>query len=53
MSSTTDEGYQASALKKGLEVLEFFSGQSEPYALEDLAGARQFPKRDLPNGYRA
>lgn len=34
-----DESYQAPALKKGLEVLEFLSGQGEPYALSDLARA--------------
>ena len=34
-----DDSYQAPALKKGLEVLEFLSGQSEPYALSDLARA--------------
>jgi DNA-binding IclR family transcriptional regulator len=32
-----DESYQAPALKKGLEVLEFLSLQTEPYALSDLA----------------
>jgi DNA-binding IclR family transcriptional regulator len=32
-------GYQAPALKKGLEVLEFLSGQSEPYAVSELARA--------------
>ena len=32
-----DESYQAPALKKGLEVLEFLSGKAEPYALSDLA----------------
>jgi len=30
-------GYQAPALKKGLEVLEFLAGQSEPYAVSELA----------------
>jgi DNA-binding IclR family transcriptional regulator len=39
MTSTDDESYQAPALKKGLEVLEFLSGQGEPYALSDLARA--------------
>jgi DNA-binding IclR family transcriptional regulator len=34
-----DESYQAPALKKGLEVLEFLSGKAEPYALSDLARA--------------
>ena len=34
-----DENYQAPALKKGLEVLEFLSGKAEPYALSDLARA--------------
>jgi DNA-binding IclR family transcriptional regulator len=32
-------GYQAPALKKGLEVLEFLAGQSEPYAVSELARA--------------
>ena len=33
------ESYQAPALKKGLEVLEFLSGQAEPYAISELARA--------------
>lgn len=33
------DSYQAPALKKGLEVLEFLSGQAEPYAVSDLARA--------------
>jgi len=32
-------GYQAPALQKGLEVLEFMSGQSEPHAVSGLARA--------------
>src|SRR3569833_2286475 len=34
-----NESYQAPALKKGLEVLEFLSGQAEPYAISELARA--------------
>jgi DNA-binding IclR family transcriptional regulator len=33
------EAYQAPALAKGLEVLEFLSGQTEPYAVSELARA--------------
>jgi len=33
------ESYQAPALKKGLEVLEFLSGQAEPYTVSELARA--------------
>ena len=36
---TNAESYQAPALKKGLEVLEFLSGQAEPYAVSELARA--------------
>jgi DNA-binding IclR family transcriptional regulator len=39
MNRPSDDSYQAPALSKGLEVLEFLSGQSEPYALSDLARA--------------
>ena len=39
MRKPNDEGYQAPALQKGLEVLEFLSGQVEPYAISDLARA--------------
>jgi len=31
------DSYQAPALKKGLEVLEFLAGQAEPYAVSELA----------------
>jgi DNA-binding IclR family transcriptional regulator len=34
-----DDSYQAPALSKGLEVLEFLSGQTEPYAISELARA--------------
>lgn len=37
--STNAESYQAPALKKGLEVLEFLAGQAEPYAVSELARA--------------
>jgi DNA-binding IclR family transcriptional regulator len=37
--ATTEESYQAPALTKGLEVLEFLSAQSEPYAISALARA--------------
>ena len=33
----SEEAYQAPALAKGLEVLEFLSGQAEPYAVSELA----------------
>src|SRR5690348_15551149 len=33
------EGYQAPALTKGLRVLEFLAGQTEPYAVSELARA--------------
>ena len=33
------DSYQAPALKKGLEVLEFLSGQPEPHAVSELARA--------------
>jgi DNA-binding IclR family transcriptional regulator len=39
MSAKSEDTYQAPALKKGLEVLEFLSGQSEPYAVSELARA--------------
>ena len=39
MSRKTEEAYQAPALAKGLEVLEFLSGQTEPYAVSELARA--------------
>lgn len=39
MSSSRDESYQAPALSKGLQVLEFLSAQVQPYALADLARA--------------
>jgi len=34
-----DSNYQAPALKKGLEVLEYLSGQTEPHAISELARA--------------
>jgi DNA-binding IclR family transcriptional regulator len=34
-----EESYQAPALEKGLQVLEFLSGQPDPYAISDLARA--------------
>jgi DNA-binding IclR family transcriptional regulator len=34
-----EESYQAPALSKGLEVLEFLSGAAEPYAVSELARA--------------
>ena len=34
-----EDTYQAPALKKGLQVLEFLSGETEPYALSELARA--------------
>jgi len=34
-----EDNYQAPALKKGLEVLEFLSGQPEPHAVSELARA--------------
>jgi DNA-binding IclR family transcriptional regulator len=34
-----EDNYQAPALKKGLQVLEFLSGKTEPYALSELARA--------------
>jgi DNA-binding IclR family transcriptional regulator len=37
--SVNAESYQAPALKKGLEVLEFLAGQAEPYAVSELARA--------------
>lgn len=37
--STNAESYQAPALKKGLEVLEFLAGQAEPHAVSELARA--------------
>ena len=39
MPSKIDDSYQAPALTKGLEVLQFLSGQSEPYAISELARA--------------
>jgi len=39
VSTKSEEAYQAPALAKGLEVLEFLSGQTEPYAVSDLARA--------------
>jgi len=39
MAITSDESYQAPALNKGLEILEFLSGRAEPYALSELARA--------------
>ncbi len=39
MSMKSEEAYQAPALAKGLEVLEFLSGQAEPYAVAELARA--------------
>ena len=36
---TKPETYQAPALTKGLEVLEFLSGQAEPHAVSELARA--------------
>src|SRR5438445_11497911 len=38
-TSMNDDSYQAPALQKGLEVLEFLSGQTEPYAISELARA--------------
>jgi DNA-binding IclR family transcriptional regulator len=35
----SEEAYQAPALAKGLEVLEFLSSQTEPYAVSELARA--------------
>ena len=35
----SEAAYQAPALAKGLEVLEFLSGQTEPYAVSELARA--------------
>lgn len=35
----SEDAYQAPALAKGLEVLEFLSGQAEPYAVSELARA--------------
>jgi DNA-binding IclR family transcriptional regulator len=35
----SEEAYQAPALAKGLEVLEFLSSQTEPYAVPELARA--------------
>jgi DNA-binding IclR family transcriptional regulator len=37
--ATPEESYQAPALTKGLEVLEFLSGQQEPHAISALARA--------------
>src|ERR1700744_1407680 len=37
MSAINEDVYQAPALKKGLEVLEFLSGETEPYAVSELA----------------
>ena len=39
MSMKSEEAYQAPALAKGLDVLEFLSGQTEPYAVAELARA--------------
>jgi DNA-binding IclR family transcriptional regulator len=39
MSAQSEEGYQAPALAKGLEVLEFLSSQTEPYAVSEIARA--------------
>jgi DNA-binding IclR family transcriptional regulator len=39
MSFMDEENYQAPALKKGLEVLEFLSGQTRAYAVSELARA--------------
>jgi DNA-binding IclR family transcriptional regulator len=39
MPSINEDSYQAPALKKGLEVLEFLSGETEPYAVSELARA--------------
>ena len=38
-NATKTRAYQAPALNKGLEVLEFFTGQTEPYAISELARA--------------
>jgi len=45
----SDESYQAPALQKGLEVLEFLSGQTEPYAISELLAASKVAQRDLPD----
>jgi DNA-binding IclR family transcriptional regulator len=39
MPSINEDSYQAPALKKGLQVLEFLSGETEPYAVSELARA--------------
>ena len=39
MSRKREEGYKAPALTKGLHVLEFLSGQTEPHAVSELARA--------------
>jgi len=39
MSAAEDDTYQAPALTKGLQVLEFLSGQTEPHAVSELARA--------------
>jgi DNA-binding IclR family transcriptional regulator len=39
MNMKSEEAYQAPALAKGLDVLEFLSGQTEPYAVAELARA--------------
>jgi DNA-binding IclR family transcriptional regulator len=39
MRSMDEESYQAPALKKGLEVLEFLSGQTRTYTVSELARA--------------
>ncbi len=38
-TKTKAESYQAPALKKGLEVLEFLAGQTDPHAVSELARA--------------
>jgi DNA-binding IclR family transcriptional regulator len=38
-SKAKTDGYQAPALEKGLEVLEFLAGQAEPHAVSELARA--------------
>jgi len=39
MRAKREKSYQAPALEKGLQVLEFLSGQPEPYAISDLGRA--------------
>lgn len=47
MASKSDESYQAPALSKGLEVLQFLSGERKPYAVSELARALSKSRNEI------